>query len=85
MSFNSIDELVEEISRGRFVIMVDDESRENEGDLILGAQFVSPDKVNFMMREARGLICVPLPDERLFRFGLKDMVRRFPWMIEWVR
>jgi len=76
MQVNTIEELIEEVAKGRFVIMVDDESRENEGDLILAAQFVSPEKINFMMKEARGLICAPLPDERLFRLGLKDMVTR---------
>lgn len=76
IKFHTIEELVEEIRKGHFVIMADDESRENEGDLILAAQFVSPEKINFMMKEARGLICVPLPDERLFRLGLKDMVTR---------
>src|SRR3989338_348582 len=76
MQVNTIEELIEEVAKGRFVIMVDDESRENEGDLILAAQFVSHEKINFMMKEARGLICAPLPDERLFRLGLKDMVTR---------
>ncbi len=74
--FHSTEELIAEIAKGNFVIMVDDESRENEGDLIFAAQFVTPEKINFMMKEARGLICVPLPDERLFKLGLKDMVTR---------
>ncbi len=74
--FNNVGELITDFSQGKFVIMVDDESRENEGDLIFAAQFVTPEKVNFMMKEARGLICVPLPDERLFRLGLNDMVIR---------
>lgn len=74
--FDTAPEIIAEIAKGHFVIMVDDESRENEGDLIFAAQFVSPEKINFMMKEARGLICVPLPDERLFRLGLKDMVTR---------
>ena len=76
LKFNSTEELIGDIREGRFVILVDDESRENEGDLIFAAQFVTPEKINFMMKEARGLICVPLPDERLFRLGLKDMVAR---------
>jgi len=76
MKFHTVEELIDGISQGHFVIMVDDESRENEGDLILGAQFVTPEKINFMMKEARGLICVPLPDERLFSLGLKNMVER---------
>ena len=76
MKFDSIQDLIADITQGRFVILVDDESRENEGDLIFAAQFVTPEKINFMMKEARGLICVPLPDERLFRLGLQDMVAR---------
>lgn len=74
--FHPIEELITEVAKGNFVIVVDDESRENEGDLIFAAQFVTPEKINFMMKEARGLICVPLPDERLFKLGLKDMVTR---------
>ncbi|MBI4368539.1 MAG: bifunctional 3,4-dihydroxy-2-butanone-4-phosphate synthase/GTP cyclohydrolase II [Candidatus Omnitrophica bacterium] len=76
IQFDPIEEVIAEIAKGNFVIMVDDESRENEGDLILAAQFVTSEKVNFMMKEARGLICAPLPDDRLFRLGLKDMVTR---------
>ncbi|OGW86631.1 MAG: bifunctional 3,4-dihydroxy-2-butanone 4-phosphate synthase/GTP cyclohydrolase II [Omnitrophica bacterium RIFCSPHIGHO2_02_FULL_46_11] len=76
VQFDPINEVISEVAKGNFVIMVDDESRENEGDLIFAAQFVTPEKVNFMMKEARGLICVPLSDERLFRLGLKDMVTR---------
>ncbi len=76
MKFDRIEDLIADIAQGRFVILVDDESRENEGDLIFAAQFVTPEKINFMMKEARGLICVPLPDERLFRLGLQDMVAR---------
>ncbi|MBI4395176.1 MAG: bifunctional 3,4-dihydroxy-2-butanone-4-phosphate synthase/GTP cyclohydrolase II [Candidatus Omnitrophica bacterium] len=76
IQFDPIEDLISEIAKGHFVIMVDDESRENEGDLIFAAQFVTPEKINFMMKEARGLICAPLPDDRLFRLGLKDMVTR---------
>ena len=74
--FDPVEELIAEIGKGHSVIMADDESRENEGDLIFAAQFVSPEKINFMMKEARGLICAPLTDDRLFRLGLKDMVTR---------
>jgi len=74
VKFDRIEDLIADVAQGRFVILVDDESRENEGDLIFAAQFVTPEKINFMMKEARGLICVPLPDERLFRLGLQDMV-----------
>lgn len=74
--FHSIEELIGEITAGRMVILADDESRENEGDLIFAAQFVTPEKVNFMIQEARGLICVPLTDGHLFRLGLDDMVKK---------
>lgn len=74
MPFHRIEELIDEIRNGRVVIMADDESRENEGDLIFAAQFVTPQKVNLMMKEARGLICVPLTEERLEALGLKEMI-----------
>lgn len=73
MPFNRIKEIIDEIRQGRMVIMADDESRENEGDLIFAAQFVTPEKVNFMMKEGRGLICVPLIEERIEALSLKEM------------
>ncbi len=73
MRFNTIEEITKEIRLGRMVIIADDESRENEGDLIFAAQFVTPEKVNFMMKEGRGLICVPLTEERIETLGLKEM------------
>lgn len=73
MSFHSVEEIINEIRQGRVVIVADDESRENEGDLIFAAPFVTPEKVNLMMREARGLICVPLTEERIEALGLKEM------------
>ena len=73
MSFSDIKEIIEEIRQGRMVILADDESRENEGDLIFAAQFVSPEKINFMMKEGRGLICVPLTEQRIEALGLKEM------------
>lgn len=73
MSFSPIKEIIEEIRQGRMVIMADDESRENEGDLIFAASSVTPEKVNFMMKEGRGLICVPLTEERIETLGLKEM------------
>lgn len=73
MPFHPSEKMIDEIRRGKVVIMADDESRENEGDLIFAAQFVTPEKVNLMMKEARGLICVPLAEERLEALGLKEM------------
>lgn len=72
---NTIKELIEDMRSGKMVILVDDESRENEGDLILPADFVTPQAVNFMAREARGLICLSLTGEQIQRLGLPLMVR----------
>ncbi len=73
MSFHPIEEIIEDVRQGRMVILADDESRENEGDLIFAASKVSPDKINFMMKFGRGLICVPLAEERIEILGLKPM------------
>ncbi|MDR5695097.1 MAG: bifunctional 3,4-dihydroxy-2-butanone-4-phosphate synthase/GTP cyclohydrolase II [Armatimonadota bacterium] len=72
--FCTIEEAVEEIRQGRMVIVVDDEDRENEGDLIMAAELVTPEHVNFMIKYARGLICVPLPGERCDALNLPLMV-----------
>src|SRR5579875_1013121 len=61
----TIDEAIEEYRAGRMVIIVDDEGRENEGDLTMAAEFVTPDAIAFMARYGRGLICVPMTGERL--------------------
>lgn len=73
-SLNSINEAIEDIRAGRIVIVVDDEDRENEGDFICSAELVTPEIVNFMAREGRGLICVPLPEERCNELDLDMMV-----------
>ncbi|MEO6800293.1 MAG: 3,4-dihydroxy-2-butanone-4-phosphate synthase, partial [Rhodanobacter sp.] len=62
MPFNAIPEILEDIRAGRMVVMLDDEDRENEGDLIMAAQMVRPEDVNFMVREARGLLCLTLTE-----------------------
>ena len=72
--FNSIPEILEELKAGRMVIVVDDEDRENEGDLVLAARFATPDAVNFMTTHGRGLLCVPMEPERLQALELKPMV-----------
>lgn len=74
MSFNPIEELIEDIRHGKMVILVDDEDRENEGDLVLAADFVTPLAINFMAREARGLICLSLSPEQVQRLDLPQMV-----------
>ncbi len=75
MPLSTISEAIEEIRQGKFVIVVDDEDRENEGDLVIAAEKVTPQAVNFMIREARGLVCVPLTGKRLDELQLPQMVR----------
>ena len=70
----TIPEVIEDIKAGRFVILVDDEGRENEGDLVIAAQHVTPEAVNFMARHARGLICAPMTGERLDDLKIPMMV-----------
>ena len=74
MTFNTIPEILEDIRAGRMVVMLDDEDRENEGDLIMAAQMVRPQDVNFMTREARGLLCLTLTEQRTRQLGLHPMV-----------
>ena len=71
--FATIEEAIEEIRAGRFVVVADDEDRENEGDLTIAAQFVTPDAVNFMATHGRGLICLCLTPERCDELGLRQM------------
>lgn len=72
--FNTIDEAIYEIRQGRLLIVVDDEDRENEGDFICAAELTTPEIVNFMAMNGRGLICVPLPEERCEELELDLMV-----------
>jgi len=74
MEFNSIPELIEDIRKGKMVILVDDEDRENEGDLVMATDHVSPEAINFMIREARGLVCLTLPASQIERLRLPQMV-----------
>jgi len=71
--FATIDEAIEEIRSGRFVVVVDDPDRENEGDLVIAAQFATPDAINFMAKHARGLVCLCLTGERCDVLGLHQM------------
>ena len=71
--FATIDEAIEDIRAGRFVVVVDDPDRENEGDLVIAAQFATPDAINFMATHARGLICLCLTGERCDELGLHPM------------
>lgn len=76
MHINTIEEIIDDIKAGKMVILTDDESRENEGDLIFAADRVDKDKVNFMARYGRGLICVPLSEERVLELSLPDMAEK---------
>ena len=73
--FDSTESIVADIRRGKMVIVVDDEDRENEGDLIMAGQHATPTAINFMARFGRGLICVPTTSERLEQLGIGRMVR----------
>jgi 3,4-dihydroxy 2-butanone 4-phosphate synthase / GTP cyclohydrolase II len=72
-AFATVEEAIEEIREGRMVVVVDDPDRENEGDLVIAAQFASPEAINFMATHARGLICLCLTEERADQLGLRPM------------
>ena len=76
MKLNTVPELLEDIRQGRMVILMDDEDRENEGDLVLAAAHVSPEAINFMAKYARGLICLTLTQERCNLLDIGPMVAR---------
>lgn len=71
--FNNIEEILEELRQGKIVIVMDDEGRENEGDLLCAAEFITPEKVNFFARYARGLVCIPMEESRLDELDLYPM------------
>jgi 3,4-dihydroxy 2-butanone 4-phosphate synthase / GTP cyclohydrolase II len=72
--FDPIDDVINDVRAGKMVVVVDDADRENEGDLILAAEKVTPEAVNFMAKFGRGLICVPATQERLRQLGIEEMV-----------
>ncbi len=74
--FATIDEAIEEIHQGRMVVVCDDEDRENEGDVVMAAQFVTPESINFMAKEARGWICLALTPDRCDELGLELMTAK---------
>ena len=77
---DSIAAAIEDIRNGKMVIVVDDEDRENEGDFIMAARFATPEAINFMSKEGRGLICAALTEERCMELDLTPMViYRFNW------
>ncbi|MDF2568919.1 MAG: ribBA [Sporomusa sp.] len=74
MKFNTIEEAIEDIKNGKIVVVIDDEDRENEGDLIMAAEKVTPEAINFMATHARGLICMPIIGSRLDELDIGAMV-----------
>ena len=76
IAFATIEEAIDEVRQGRMVVVVDDENRENEGDLTLAAQFATPEAINFMAKEGRGLICLALTPERCDELGLDLMAAK---------
>ena len=74
MSLSPITDIIAELRAGRMVVLVDEEDRENEGDLVLAAEFVTPDAINFMAKHGRGLICLTLTEERCRQLNLPPMV-----------
>src|SRR6476659_199977 len=76
MALAPVPEIVAELRAGRMVILVDEEDRENEGDLVLAADFVTPEAINFMVRYARGLVCLTLTEERCRQLDLSMMTAR---------
>src|SRR5215204_1144308 len=75
-AFSTVEEAIEDIRQGKFVVVVDAADRENEGDLTIAAQFATPEAVNFMTKEGRGLICLCLTEERCDDLGLRQMTER---------
>ena len=73
-SFDSIESAIEDIANGKMVIVLDDEDRENEGDVVMAAHFATPEAINFMIKHAKGLVCLPATDPILNKFELKQMV-----------
>src|SRR3954467_3244899 len=76
LKFATIEDALEDIASGRMVVVVDDEDRENEGDVVMAAQFVTPDAINFMPRQARGWICLALTPDRCDELGLELMAAK---------
>ena len=74
MKINTIEEALDDFREGKFVIVVDDEDRENEGDFIIAAEKITPEKVNFMLRHGRGVLCCPIPEQRCAQLDLMHQV-----------
>ncbi len=76
MKFDTIEAAIEEIRKGRMVVVIDDEDRENEGDLLMAAELVTPESINFMAKYGRGLICTPITQSRAKELGINIMVEK---------
>src|SRR5947209_10365945 len=76
LEFDRVDDVISDVARGRIVIVTDDADRENEGDLVMAAEKATAETVNFMAKHGRGLICVPISNERAEQLGLQRMVVR---------
>jgi 3,4-dihydroxy 2-butanone 4-phosphate synthase / GTP cyclohydrolase II len=76
MALDTVEDIIQDIRLGKMVVLMDDEDRENEGDLVMAAECVSAEHINFMARFARGLICMPMSRERCERLNLPLMVQR---------
>lgn len=74
MTISTIEEALEDFKQGKFLVVVDDEDRENEGDLITAAELITPEKINFMLREGRGVLCAPITIDRCRQLELEHMV-----------
>jgi 3,4-dihydroxy 2-butanone 4-phosphate synthase/GTP cyclohydrolase II len=75
-AISPVADIVADLRAGKMVVLVDDEDRENEGDLVFAAEFVTPEKINFLARHGRGLICMPITEAHALRLGLKPMVEQ---------
>ena len=75
IKLNTIEEAIEDFRKGEFVIIVDDEDRENEGDLVVAAELITPEKVNFMLKHARGVLCAPITISRCEELDLPQVYR----------
>ena len=82
IKLNTIEEAIEDFREGKFLIVVDDEDRENEGDFIVAAEKITPEKVNFMMTYGRGVLCAPITEERCQELDLDMQVARNTSMLE---
>jgi 3,4-dihydroxy 2-butanone 4-phosphate synthase/GTP cyclohydrolase II len=76
VAISPVTEIIADIRAGRIVVLVDDEDRENEGDLVFAAEFVTADKINFLAKHGRGLVCMPITEEHAARLGLRPMVEQ---------